>query len=157
MPNNLLDEKMLQCFAALPTKLYSEVSHVGPAGQSRIAILFSSIIFSRHLQHLRWRCLLMNSQRARKEKKKKKFGRIRKLQLWTDVRLISFYIFCEILRFHSRGCILLIRNATYRFLLVLLTVSLPRLTPSFASSDSSSTMNTTSALGFPIGAPRFQI
>ena len=63
MPNNLLDEKMLQCFAALPTKLYPEVSHVGPAGQSRIAILFSSLGFARHLQHLR-------CQRVRKEKQR---------------------------------------------------------------------------------------
>ena len=31
---------MLQCFAALQTKLYPEASHVGPAGQSRIDILF---------------------------------------------------------------------------------------------------------------------
>ena len=31
---------MLQCFAALQTKLYPEASHVGPAGQSRIAIIF---------------------------------------------------------------------------------------------------------------------
>ena len=39
-PTILLDEKMSQCFAALPTKLYPEASHVGHAGQSRIAILF---------------------------------------------------------------------------------------------------------------------
>ena len=32
---------MLQCFATLPTNLYPEASHVGHAGQSRIAILFS--------------------------------------------------------------------------------------------------------------------
>ena len=68
-PTILLDEKMLQCFDALPTKLYLEASHVGHAGQSRIAILFSGLGFSRNLQQ-RW--LLMNSQRARKEKKKKK-------------------------------------------------------------------------------------
>ena len=65
---------MLQCFAALPTKLYPEASHVGHAGQSRIVILFSGLGFTRHLQQ-RWRTkrtswLLMNSQRARKEKKR---------------------------------------------------------------------------------------
>ena len=68
MPNNLLDGKMLQRFAALPTKLNPEASHVGHAGQSRIAILFSGLGFSRHLQQ-RWRTkrtswLLMNSQKA---------------------------------------------------------------------------------------------
>ena len=75
-PTILLNETMLQCFVALPTKCYPEVSHMGPAGQSRIAILFSSLGFSRHLPE-RWRTkrtswLLMSSQRARKEKKKKR-------------------------------------------------------------------------------------
>lgn len=71
MPNN---SAMLRRFAALPTKFYPETNHVGHAGQSRIAILFSSLAFSRHLQQ-RWRrkwtswLLLMNSQRARNEKR----------------------------------------------------------------------------------------
>ena len=39
-PTILLDETMLQCFAALSTKLYHEASHVRFASQSRIAILF---------------------------------------------------------------------------------------------------------------------
>ena len=56
------------------------------------------------------------------------------------------------------GFILIIRYATYRFLLpFLLTVSFPRLIPSFASSNSSSTINTTSAFGFRVGAPCFQM
>ena len=104
-PTILLNETMLQCFVALPTKCYPEVSHMGPAGQSRIAILFSSLGFSRHLPE-RWRTkrtswLLMSSQRARKGKKKRKtktgprrskFGRNRKLKLSTDVRFNSVKI-----------------------------------------------------------------
>lgn len=42
---------MLYCFAALPTKLYPEAGHVRPASQSPIAILFSSLGFSRYLQN----------------------------------------------------------------------------------------------------------
>ena len=91
-PTILLNEKMLQCFAALPTKLYPEASHVGHAGQSRISILFSGMGFSRHLQQ-RWRTkrtswLLMNSQRAREGKKGRR-RRIRKSKLWTDVQFNS--------------------------------------------------------------------
>ena len=65
---------MLQRFAALPTKFYPEASHVGDAGQSRIAICFqarpSRVIYNkdgggRGLREL----LLMNSQRARNEKR----------------------------------------------------------------------------------------
>ena len=40
-PTILLD--LLQCFAALPTKLCPGSSHVRAASQSRIAILFSSL------------------------------------------------------------------------------------------------------------------
>ena len=142
---------MLQCFAALPTKLYPETSRVGHAGLSRIAILFSGLGFSRHLQQ-RWRTkrtswLLMNSQSARKEKKgrrRSEFGRIR-------FRFNSVKNSANYSRF-----ILIIRHATYRFLLFLLTVSFPRLTPSFASLNSSSTINTTSAFGFRVVAPCFQ-
>ena len=41
-PTILFDAAMLQCFAALPTKLCPDSSHVRIASQSRIAILFSS-------------------------------------------------------------------------------------------------------------------
>ena len=42
---------MLECFAALPTKLYPEAGHVRPASQSRISILFSRLGLWRHLQN----------------------------------------------------------------------------------------------------------
>ena len=42
-PIILLDAKMLQCFAALSTKLCPESSHVRAASQSRITISFSSL------------------------------------------------------------------------------------------------------------------
>ena len=35
-PTILVDEKMLECFAALPTKLYPREGHVRPPSQSRI-------------------------------------------------------------------------------------------------------------------------
>ena len=46
-PTILVNEKMLECFAALLTKLYPEAGHVRPASQSRITILLSSLGFSR--------------------------------------------------------------------------------------------------------------
>ena len=39
-PTILVDEKLLEWFAALPTKLHPQAGHVRPASQSRIAILF---------------------------------------------------------------------------------------------------------------------
>ena len=39
-PTILMDEKLLEWFAALPTKLHPQAGHVRPASQSRIAILF---------------------------------------------------------------------------------------------------------------------
>ena len=53
-PTFLLDETMLQCFAALPTNMCPEASYVGHAGQSRITILFSGLGFSRHMQQRWW-------------------------------------------------------------------------------------------------------
>ena len=35
-PTILVDEKMLECFAALPTNLYPQAGHVRPPSQSRI-------------------------------------------------------------------------------------------------------------------------
>ena len=46
----LLDATMLQCLAALPTKLCPESSHFRAPGQSRIDILFSSLGFLHNLQ-----------------------------------------------------------------------------------------------------------
>ena len=50
----LLDATMLQCLAALPTKLCPESSHFRAPGQSRIDILFSSLGFLHNLQKI-WR------------------------------------------------------------------------------------------------------
>ena len=47
-PTILLDATMLQCFAALPTKLCPESSHIRAVRQSRIAILFSSLGFKHY-------------------------------------------------------------------------------------------------------------
>ena len=50
-PTILLDPTMLLCFAALPTKLCPESSHVRAASQSRVATLFSSVGFYHYLQY----------------------------------------------------------------------------------------------------------
>ena len=64
---------MLQCFAAFPAKLYPEASHVGHAGQSRIAILYSGLGFSRHFATKMANegdLVIVDEQPERKKKKK---------------------------------------------------------------------------------------
>ena len=71
MPNNSADEKMLQCVAALPTKLYPEASHVGHAGQSRIAALFLAS-FATKMADEEDLVVIDEQPESQKEKKKKK-------------------------------------------------------------------------------------
>ena len=176
-PTILLDDKMLQCFAALPTKFFSWSESRGSCWPitNRYPIfrpgLLASFATKMADEEVGPSWLLMNSQRARRERwwtarvpgeeslegfQSRNFeqmtGSIAFKILRTTQGSFSSFPKTWVYLAHTIRSII-----NYRLLLVLFTVCFPRLTPSFAFSNSSSTINTASAFGFRVGTPCFQI
>ena len=78
---------MLQCFATLPTKLYPEASHVGHAGQSRIAILFSGGLLASFATKMAGEENLVVVDEQPDSQKGEKKKRMKEKRVWKDSKV----------------------------------------------------------------------